>query len=174
MRRLLLISTALFVGAPVAFVNSNAGSKVYVCETPQEIGINAAAFAALTWVEVKGVGSHGETGASTNILNYDTWSDAVIQKAKGLTNAGDPEIELARLPLDAGQIILRQAALSNKNYAFKMVRNDAITPTTGTPTILYNLGLVTGPRRPHGRNEDFDLEVFAVALNQLEIVVDPT
>ncbi|NUM72734.1 hypothetical protein HUU40_00090 [candidate division KSB1 bacterium] len=155
-------------------MNTNAGCKLYVCSTPQEIGIDETDFEALNWVEVKGLGSHGETGSATNILNYDTWDLKVIQKAKGLTNAGDPLIELARRPTDPGQIIMRAAAKTNGNYAFKMQRNDAITPTTGTPTILYNLGLVTGPVRPHGRNEAFEIENFTVALNQEEIVVDPT
>jgi len=65
---------------------------------------------------------------------------------------------------------LRVAAKTNGNFAFKIVRNDA--PSGGTPTIIYNRGLVTGPRRPMGRNEDFDLEIFTLALQQEEIIDD--
>lgn len=175
---LLAASAAPFVSAaaplPLPFVtaNTNAGGKLYVCATPQQNDLSQAAYEALAWVEVKGIGNHGETGASTNILNYDTWDTIVIQKAKGTTNAGDPEVEVARIPSDPGQIIMRNAAKTNFNYAFKMVKNDKAT-IDGTPTVLFNRGLVTGPKRPHGRNEDFDLEVFTLALNQLEIVVDP-
>jgi hypothetical protein len=80
---------------------------------------------------------------------------------------------LARIPTDPGQDILRDAAATNFNYAFKIERNDKPS-LDGTPTIIYNRGLVTGPKRPLGRNEDFDLEVFTLGLNQREVVVDPT
>jgi hypothetical protein len=169
----LLAATALTGLLPVAFVNTNAQSKLYVCATPQFNDLDATAFGGLTWVEVKGVGSHGEVGTTTNILTYNTWDTDVVQKAKGTSNAGDPQIELARIPTDPGQDILRDAAATNFNYAFKIERNDKPS-LDGTPTIIYNRGLVTGPKRPLGRNEDFDLEVFTLGLNQREVVVDPT
>lgn len=176
MRRLLLVTTALVAAAqlPLAFVNPNAGATVWICPDPQNEEMSQSDFEAISnWVQIKALGNHGETGSTTNVLNYDTWDLSVIQKAKGLTNAGDPVIEVARLPFDPGQIALRAAAKTNFNYAFKMVKNDAIV-AGGTGTILYNRGLVMGPTRPHGRNEDFDLENFTVGLNQLEIVVNPT
>lgn len=159
---------------PVAFANTNAGAKLYICATPQPTDVaDAAAYAALTWVEIKGVGNHGETGATTNVLSYNTWSTTVVQKAKGVTDAGSPTIEVARDVSDAGQDALRAAAATNLNYAFKMQKNDKLT-IGGTGTILYNRGLVAGPRRPHGRVEDFDLEIFTLGLQQVEIVVDAT
>lgn len=176
LRKILLTSAMVaFAGlaVPVAFVNSNAGSKLYVCATPQNEDLAQVDFEALTWVEVKGMGSHGEGGSSTNTLSYDTWDLWVIQKAKGLTDAGSPDIEVARLPFDPGQIIMRTAARAQgMNYAFKMVRNDPLV-TGNDPTIIYNRGIVMGPKRPFGRNEDFDLEVFTIGFNQLEVIVDP-
>lgn len=157
-----------------AFANTNAGKKVYICTTAQQADLTESAFAALTWVQIKGVGNHGETGVSQNILTYDTWDTDVTQKGKGIKNAGDPEIEVARIPTDPGQIALRNAAKTNLNYAFKIEGNDKPdADPDSTPTIIYNRGLVTGPRRPMGRNEDFDLEIFKLGLNQIEIVVDP-
>lgn len=152
--------------------NSNAASKIYVCATAQNTDLDQAAFEALTWVEIKGIGSLGETGKMTNVLTYPTWDNTVTQKAKGLTNAGDPELELARLPADAGQDILRTAATvgNNNNYAVKILRSDGTTSTNGS--VFYNRGLIMGPKRPNGRNEDFDLEVFTFAFQQEEVVVD--
>lgn len=168
---LLATVSAATVGA---FFNTNAGSKFYVCATAQPDPLDATEFAALTWVLVSGVGSVGETGDSTNVLSYDTWDDAVTQKAKGMTNAGDPEIEVARDPDDAGQDILRTAAQTNLYYAFKIVGTDVPdADPASTPTIRYNRGLVAGPREPNGRNEDFDLEVFTLGLVQKQIKVDP-
>lgn len=159
--------------ASAAFANSNAASKIFVCATPQNAVLVQADYEALSWVEVGGVGSRGETGKSTNMLNYDTWGDSVIQKAKGLTDAGSPELECARKPTDPGQIILRAAGAvgNNNNYAFKELRSDGVIGGVGT--VKYNRGLVAGPKSPGGRNEDFDLEVFTLAFQQEEIVVNP-
>ena len=156
-----------------AFANANAASKVYVCATAQNTELDQADYEALTWVEIKSVGSLGETGKSTNVLSYDTWDTSVIQKAKGQTDAGSPDLEVARLPNDPGQEILRSASAvgNNDNYAFKFLRADGSNGNTGT--VLYNRGLVMGPKRPNGRNEDFDLEVFTLAFQQEEIEVKP-
>lgn len=160
--------------AAVAFANTNAGKTLWVCSTPQEEDLDATEFAALTWVQVKGVGNHGETGDTTNILNYDTWDTEVTQKGKGITDAGNPDIELSRRPTDAGQVIMRTIAKTNLNYAFKVIGNDKPdNDPDSTPTIRYNRGIVVGPRNPNGRNEDFDLEVFTLGLNQRQITVDP-
>lgn len=164
-----LLSSAL---VPVAFANSNAGSLLYFCVTPQSIDLAQADYEALTWLQIKSLGNMGEVGSKTNVLTYPTWDTTVIQKAKGMTDAGSPTLEFARIPTDPGQIALRSAANSNLNYAFKMVRNDPAS-VGGVGTVMYNRGLVMGPERPMGKNEDFDLEVFTLALNQKEVVVNP-
>lgn len=165
-----LLSSALI---PVAFANSNAGSILYFCSTPQNVDLVQADYEALSWIQIKSLGNLGETGSKTNVLSYDTWDTTVIQKAKGLTDAGSPTLEFARIPTDPGQIALRAAAKLNQNYAFKLVRNDAaVVGFAGT--VIYNRGLVMGPTRPGGKNEDFDLEVFTLGLNQAEIVVAPS
>ena len=172
MKNTILASMTALVAT--GYFNTNAGSKFYVCATPQATDLDASGFAALTWVLVGGVGSVGETGDNTNVLSYDTWDDAVVQKAKGLTDAGSPEIEVARDPSDAGQDILRAAAQTNFYYAFKIESTDLPDSNTGAkPTIRYNRGLVAGPREPNGRNEDFDLEIFTLGLVQKQIKVDP-
>lgn len=152
--------------------NANAASKLYVCATPQNSTLTQVQYEALAWVEVGGLGSHGETGNNTNVLTYDTWGDAVVQKAKGMTDAGSPEIEVARIASDAGQAILTAAGVvgNANNYAFKMLRSDA--QGNGNPSVMYNRGIVTGPRRPNGRNEDFDLLVYTLGLQQPEIIVN--
>ncbi|MDI1261736.1 MAG: hypothetical protein PS018_00570 [bacterium] len=146
---------------------SNKGTTLWACATAQNTDLDQAAFTALTWVQVNQVGSIGETGPNTNMLTYDTLDTTVSQKDKGITNAGDPAIEVARVPTDPGQILLRaQGAPTNYDaFAFKMVKRDG--------TIMYNRGKVTGPLRPNGRNEDFDLETYTLGLEQLEIVVNP-
>lgn len=154
-------------------VNTHAGSVLSVCVTAQAADLNLGAFQALVYVPIGNVGSLGETGLSENILTYPVWDKSVAQKAKGMGDAGSPALEVARDSADAGQDALRAAGATNLNYAFKHEMNDKLTPG-GTNTIKYNRGLVGGPTRPGGGNEDFDLEVFTLGLQQREIVVDPT
>lgn len=116
-------------------------------------------------MQVKKVGSVGERGMTTNIVTYDTWDTAVALKGKGISNAGDPEVEVARVLDDPGQVAMRAAGLPSVTdaYAFKVERPSG--------EIEYLRGLVTGPRTPGGRNEDFVLHVYSLALNQVPIEV---
>lgn len=173
MRKILLATTTLAMLSAAAFANTNAASLLYVSSVPVNTNLDQAGFEAISWIPIGGVGSLGETGKKTNILNYDTWTDKVIQKGKGLTDAGSPELEVARLPNDPGQIILLAAAAvgNNNNYAFKELRSDGTTANNGT--VRYNRGVVGGPTWPGGRNEDFDLQIFTLGFNQEPLVINP-
>lgn len=161
--------------------NTNKGRKIFIATTAadgptpesQVVGLNQAGFEGLDWTQIKHVGNIGEMGSSDNIVNYDELETDVIQKSKGLTDAGSPTIEMARTPTDNGQKALYAAAQTKLNYAFKITDDDI--PSGGTTaSTYYNLGMVGGPTRPGGRAEDFILEVYTLALNQREIVVAPT
>lgn len=159
---------------------TNRGRKVYIAVTApggsvpeaQPSVLNQGQYEALDWMEVSNVGSVGESGMNENIVSYDELSTDVTQKQKGIANAGDPVIECARNPTDLGQIAMRAAAATRMIYAFKF--EDADAPSSGyTNTVYYNRGVVAGPTRPNGRNEDFILENYTLGLVQREIVVDP-
>lgn len=145
---------------------SHSGDKLYIASVAQNSDLDVSGFSALSWTLISGVGSVGERGTSTNTLTYDTWDSLVTQKAKGMTNAGDPQIELARSANDTGQVALRAAGAPDvyDNYAFKITKQDG--------QIEYMRGLVAGPSRPGGRNEDFDLENYTLMLNQLPVTDD--
>ncbi|MCD0280460.1 hypothetical protein JWH04_16240 [Xanthomonas melonis] len=149
----------------MAEAQTNSGSKLYICATPQNSDLTKTQFEALTYVQVKKVGSVGERGLTTNIVTYDTWDTAVSLKGKGISNAGDPEVEMARDLADPGQIAMRAAGQPTVTsaYALKVERPSG--------EIEYLRGLVTGPRTPGGRNEDFVLHVYSLALNQVPIEV---
>lgn len=160
--------------------NTNKDTKVYIAVTapggstpsPQPTDLNQGQYEALNWKEVKNVGSVGEAGTNTNVVSYDELATDVDQKQKGRSNAGDPVIECARNATDGGQIAMRAAALTRFNYAFKFEYADKPSDDY-TNTIVYNRGIVAGPVRPNGRNEDFIVENFTLGLNQREIVVAP-
>ncbi|WP_226426534.1 hypothetical protein [Xanthomonas sp. MWU16-30325] len=149
----------------MAEAQTNSGSKLYICATPQNNDLTETQFKALVYVPVAKVGSVGERGLNTNIVTYDTWDTTVALKGKGISNAGDPEVEMARNLADPGQIAMRAAGRPNvaSAYAFKVERPSGETE--------YMRGLVAGPRTPGGRNEDFVLHVYSLALNQEPIEV---
>lgn len=157
--------------------NTNKGRKFFVSVTvagnavPKEAAIDQtlANYNAMFWTEVKNVGSIGMTGTDTNIVSYDELATDVTQKQKGISNAGDPEIECARNATDNGQDAMRAGALTKLYYAFKVEDAD-MPPAVTNPTTYFMRGLITGPTRPNGRNEDFNLEIFKLGLVQLEIV----
>ena len=141
---------------------TNSGGKVAISTVPQNSALELSGFEALTYVDIAKVGQLGERGGSANILTYDTWDTDVAIKGKGIINAGDPVLELAYDPEDPGQIALQTAALDKAgNYAFEVTRQDG--------SKQYLRGLVTGPSEPGGRNEDFVLHNYTIALNQLPI-----
>lgn len=161
--------------------NTNKGRKFFIAvdgaesttplPCPQDM--DKSQFEAVEhWLEVKNVGSIGETGMNTNIVSYDELSTDVTQKQKGISNAGDPVIECARNPSDPGQQAMRAAGATKFFFAFKIEDEDA-PDASQTNSVYYNRGLVTGPVRPNGRNEDFILENFTLGLVQREIVVNP-
>lgn len=152
--------------------NTNSGAILSFCITPKPTELSQAEYSALVWLQIKKVGSMDAIGTDTNVLSYDTWDQDVTDKGKGMSNAGDPTVELSRQADDAGQVALRAAAKTKYKYAFKVERQDA-PDATYSNTIIYNRGIVMGPTRPQGRNEDFDLEVFKLGFVQLEIIVDP-
>ncbi|XMM82963.1 hypothetical protein WG628_11660 [Stenotrophomonas maltophilia] len=148
-----------------AEAKTNAGSKLYICATPKNADLTETEFKALTFVEVKKVGNIGERGINTNIVQYNTLDTLVALKGKGITNAGDPQVEVAEDLADPGQVALRAAGAPNvpDAYAFKIERADG--------SIEFLRGLVTGPNVPGGGNEDFILNRFTLGLNQAPITV---
>lgn len=151
-------------------VSTNKGRKVYVSAAANPIDINQAAFELLTWVQITGVSNLGEMTSAANILSLPLLETEVLQKGKGIVDAGDPEVSVARESTDAGQILLRTLADANTYHAFKFEHADNLGGTSNT--IDYSRGLVTGPAKAGGGPEDFDIEVFTFALVQKILTVE--
>lgn len=151
----------------------NKGRKVYFSPTAQASDLDQAGFEAIVdWVEVANVVTVGETGANTNVVSQDYWGTEVTQKQTGITNAGDPTIEVGRDLSDTGQDAMRTAANNGSYYAVKM--EDKLLAGQTTPVTKYNRGLVLGPVDSNGDVEGWDNQTFTLALVQTQITVDAT
>lgn len=153
--------------------NTHKGRRILVSNT--DVGdsdLNQAAFEALTYVEIGDAGMIGDIGSTSNIINYDTLNTDVSQKNKGVTNAGDPQVEVARDYNDPGQVLMRAYADTKFNYAFKVINDDAPS-VSFNGSITYLRGMVASATEVGGRVDDFDLETYNLALNQRPLRVDP-
>jgi hypothetical protein len=148
-------------------------SKLFICATPQGADLNRAGYEALTWVEITKIVTLPDFGVTDNIVSQDYIATDVSQKQKGYRSASDTELVVGRDHADAGQDIVRAAALTRSNYALMLVGSDSPNASATTNTIRYSRGVIGGPNFTGGGGEDFDNETFQIGLNQLPIVVDP-
>ncbi|MDO6966986.1 hypothetical protein [Rhizobium alvei] len=150
-----------------------AGAKVSISTTAVTLPLNAAGFAALTYSEIGSVGNLGDYGAAPNMISYNTLATQVTSKAKGVEDAGELSIEVARIFDDVGQIAIRAAGATKHIYAIKIEYDDAPTEDWSN-TIMYAAGPVSGPQMLGGSTDDFIRESYTVAFtDQRPIYVAP-
>lgn len=142
-------------------VYSNSGIEIAIAADVVDNNLSRTEFEALTYAPIANVGSLGEYGITTNINAYDSFDKTVTTKTKGLTDGGNPTLECARNDSDPGQAILIAAGPPS------IFSSRAIRVTKQDGAVDYLRGLISGPSKPGGRNEDFDLLVFTIALNQV-------
>jgi hypothetical protein len=101
---------------------------------------------------------------------YNTLATSIADKGNGVTDLGSPVIDCSRNIAVGGQVQMRTSgAPTNQNaFALKIERSD--TPASGAspkPTRHFIRAVVSGPTRPNGGVEDFDLEVFTLGILQI-------
>lgn len=144
---------------------TNLGGTFAISTTAQNDDLDESGFAGLTYTTVPNVGNIGDTGINQNVVSYPTWDRPVLCKGKGQANAGDPTVEVQDIP-NAGIDLMETAAdfQNTDAYAFKIEWPDG--------SIEYNRGLVMGPSRPKGANEDFKRLVYQLGLLQAPVIVE--
>ena len=149
-----------------------AGCKIYIggVLADKNADFTAADFSSQTWTEIDGWEQMGAYGDTAQVITTSLINRGRDIKQKGTRNAGQMQNVFSVIADDDGQIALIAAEKTSNNYAFKIELNDA--PSGGTPTTIFNRGMVAGPRIPFGRNEDFITEVYTLALQQQQIIVD--
>ena len=142
------------------------GTTLWICATAQNADLDATAFGALTYVQVKKVGNTGEWSQDAGFQSYGLLETRFQQKQKGTANAGDPVVEVSEDRADAGQDALRTAAAqSNSNaYAVKRVKPNGVTQ--------FNRAVIGGPEEPGSGGDDFILQRFTLGFVQETITVE--
>ncbi len=144
---------------------TNFGGVFAISTTTENDDLTISEFTALSYTDVPNLVTHDPTGVTQNIVSDSTWDRPVICKGKGEANAGDPNCEFQDAPSAGMDLIVAAAAYDNtSNYAFEITWADG--------SIEYNRGLVTGPQRTKGGNEDFKHVIFTLGLQQPPEVVE--
>lgn len=150
-------------------MTTHAGKTVYIAADldPSADLADLAAFEGLTWVEVKGCGAFPELGRNEPIATYNTFER--VEKGKGVPDFGGGDMEVKRISGDAGQAALRAAGSKTVHAGFKVVYKDATGTANGdySATTDYAKGVVTGPRRGSGTDEDFILDIYTLGFTQV-------
>lgn len=126
------------------------GTKIYISsQIDTTVTNNATLYAALTWVELKGVSSIGPIGDKASEIRVDILSENRTRKTKGVYDAGSPTIEFVPIASDPGQLAVIAALAVNGDYAFRVILNDK--PAAGTSgTILYFAAQIMEAQRMMG------------------------
>lgn len=118
------------------------------------------------WVTVGQVENIGEFGNAFQQVTAQTLGESQVFKGKGARDSGTLTIAALLDGEDAGQIAIAAAAADSSSlpYNIRIELNDAITPTTGTPTTYTFQALVSSTQSVPGANE----------FNRRNITVDIT
>lgn len=136
---------------------TNIGSELYV-STSAPATEDQSGYEALTWIEVLGVASIGEIGASHSMLNHTDLKTGNVQKAHGDKNNGDPAIQYRVIEADAGQLALKSALDSLSELSFKFVRASGLSQ--------YSQGLVSGAPTNEASSANVYAKSSTLALNK--------
>jgi hypothetical protein len=98
---------------------TSAGTTLHVCAA-QPATYDAAGYAALAWTAVGEVTDLGEFGRKYNLVTHQPLASRGTVKKKGSFNEGSINVQAALDTDDAGQIIMKAAALSDNDYSFKI------------------------------------------------------
>ncbi len=107
-----------------------AGTKLHICaDAPATY--DAAGFGAIgmTWTEVGEIVSFGEFGRKYNFVKHLPLSSRRTVKRKGSYDDGNLNLQLARTPGNAGQLLIKAALASDTSYSYKVTLQDG--------TIMY-------------------------------------
>src|SRR6476646_10131270 len=98
-------------------VRSSAGTTLKIsAATPATF--DAAGYAALTFTNVAEITDLGEFGREFALITHNPISSRGTVKKKGSFNEGTMALKLGLDTDDAGQILMKAAALSDNDYSF--------------------------------------------------------
>lgn len=97
--------------------------------------LTKTAYAALSWTPIGEVTDAGQVGRVYNLVSHNPLATRGVQRKKGSYSDGDPQVQLAYAPGNAGQVLLETALDSDAYYSFR--------ETLQNGTIIYYQAQIT-------------------------------
>src|SRR5215207_165897 len=151
-------------------------AKIFIAPATTTEPANAAAYAGLTWTEIKNIRSFSPFGASTNIITAPVVGDNIERKAAGTITLGDMTLTVYPDDNDAGQTALIAAIATKSTYPirFDFPSASKVTVPGGTVAKRYWLAIVAGGQESPGGNEDLVTTAYTVATTTIPVKVGAT
>lgn len=144
-------------------LQTGSNDKMYIATVAGTVPANAAAYAALTWLEIEQMENLPEFGDETTEVTFQDLSSGRVSKLKGTRDAGSSDVSFAYdetayagSPMTGQyQMLVASEDDSTNNYRFKVAYNDASTGSPlGDDSTRYFSGLVgTFREGGHGAND---------------------
>lgn len=155
-------------------ITTATGAKIFIGPSVLPSVDTQAEYEAISsWTEIGLVESLGEFGDQSSTVNFASLSDGRQRKAKGIRDAGDLALTVARDATDPGQAALIAAEASSNKFAFKVVYPDRLTPS-GTDGVDYFRALVMSKRGNVGNADNVIRRAFTLGIDSAIVSVDPT
>ena len=141
-----------------------------ICITPSNTDLDAAGFAALTYIEICCPQSLPEFGQETEFLSEHCISGEEITGV-GVSSGMETEVPYFYQDACAGQAFLRNNVGSMNSYAVRKTYPDATTLTTAT--IIYARVKIGGWTDGGGDVDGFHTHTSSLKLSQDPVFVAP-
>lgn len=141
------------------------GTRLYIGPAVATVPANAAAYAALTWTEVRNVRTFSPFGEVRPVISRVVVGREYPVKKVGPADPGDLAVMIYPDDGDAGQIALASAARTRSKYAVKIGYpiGSRITPSASI-SLRYFSALVTANANQLGSADDIATEQFNLAV----------
>lgn len=124
-------STEVFTSAGSTIAVSAAAPATY----------DQAGFDVLTFTTIGKVSDMGEFGREYAEVTFNALGERKTEKRKGSYNDGNLSLSLARVPGDAGHILLLAALAVDDSYAFEVTLQDGTIMYFTAQTMSYKTGV---------------------------------
>jgi hypothetical protein len=102
---------------------------------------DSTGYGALTWTAVGEITDLGEFGRVYNLVTHNPVGSRGTVKKKGSFNEGTMDMSLGLDTDDAGQILLKAAAMSDSDYSFKVTTQNTDKYYFQAQTMSFKVGV---------------------------------
>lgn len=141
---------------------SSAGTTVAVSASLPAAD-TATGFGALTYTDIGEIVNTGDFGAQYETVTHVPLADRIVYKFKGSVNYGSLDLQMGRVPSDAGQTILVAALASDNDYSFEVTLQDG--------TLIYFKGKVMSYTTNVGNNSAITGSTCTIELTSATVEV---